>query len=403
MNVLIYSEAQTRGEVMEDNQFIIDKLAALFPDKEIVTYYLPLNEKTIENDVTQFIRDFRFYESKTDNVETPDGKHMHLQYGKTFDYYYDDTIIFTHVKSPDYIASLSEITGCGAATLIDVENQKAAEFDVSIHEISVADLQASSIVYNVPGSTKEDYETLRDCFFRTHDHSGLYPNMREYKNRMSYDILVRDYIIHIRDSFLEGVPETLHTLPTYLFFDYSLLTNEELEYFQGYNPKAEGFSIMDFIDSAPTKLSQRLIELTVAYDSKYGSIGCSIPRKMMCLTGYVEDIDDALDHLLEKLDDVDKELVEYILINPSVDEYTQIKSYASDTSFGITEVRTTPEAYVQGFEGLTIENNYDASTPVVIQFSPGYKPSEFDEYILDRFTNLCMLMDARKKGEDENE
>ena len=66
-------------------------------------------------------------------------------------------------------------------------------------------------------------------------------------------------------------------------------------------------------------------------------------------------------------------------------------------------MRTTPEPYVQGFEGLTIENNYDASTPVVIQFSPGYKPSEFDEYILDRFTNLCMLMDARKKGEDENE
>lgn len=403
MNVLIYSEAETRGEVMEDNQFIIDKLMALFPDKEIVTYYLPLNEKTIENDVTQFIRDFRFYESKTDKVETPDGKHMHLQYGKTFDYYYDDAIIFTHVKSPDYIASLCEITGCGAATLIDVEHQKAAEFDVSIHEISVDDFQASSIVYNVPGSTKEDYETLRDCFFGTHDHSGLYPCSVQFANRMSYDMLVRDYIIHIKESFLEGVPETLHTLPTYLLFDYSLLTNEEFEYFQGYNPKSEDFSIMNFIDSAPTKLSQRLIELSVAYDSKFGSVGSHIPRKTMHLVGYPEDVEGIMDHLTERLDDVDKELVEYILINPSVDDYTQIKSYVSENSFGITEVRTTPKEFVQGFETPTIETNYDASTPIVIQFSPGYKPSEFDEYILDRFTNLCMLLDARKKGENENE
>ena len=403
MNVLIYSEAETRAEVMEDNQFIIDKLMALFPDKEIVTYYLPLNEKTIENDVTQFIRDFRFYESKTDKVETPDGKHMSLQYGKTFDYYYDDAIIFTHVKSQDYIASLCEITGCGAATLIDVEHQKAAEFDVSIHEISVDDFQASSIVYNVPGSTKEDYETLRDCFFGTHDHSGLYPCSVQFANRMSYDMLVRDYIIHIKESFLEGVPETLHTLPTYLLFDYSLLTNEEFEYFQGYNPKSEDFSIMNFIDSAPTKLSQRLIELSVAYDSKFGSVGSHIPRKTMHLVGYPEDVESIMDHLTERLDDVDKELVEYILINPSVDDYTQIKSYVSENSFGITEVRTTPKEYVQGFETPTIETNYDASTPIVIQFSPGYKPSEFDEYILDRFTNLCMLMDARKKGENENE
>lgn len=403
MNVLIYSEAETRAEVMEDNQFIIDKLMALFPDKEIVTYYLPLNEKTIANDVTQFIRDFRFYVNKTDKVETPDGKHMDLQYGKTFDYYYDDAIIFTHVKSPDYIASLSEITGCGAATLIDLEHQKAAEFDISIHEISVDDFQASSIVYNVPDSTKEDYETLSKCFFGTHDHSGIYPNTVQFLNRLSYEILVKDYIIHIKKSFLESVPETLHTLPTYLFFDYSLLTNEELEYFQGYNPKAENFSIMNFIDSAPTKLSQRLIELNVAYDSKFGSVGSSIPRKTMHLVGYPEDIESVMDHLTERLDNVDKELVEYMLINPSVDEYTQIKSYISDNSFGITEVRTTPEQYVQGFEDPTIETNYDASTPIVIQFSPGYKPSEFDDYMIDRFTNLSMLMDARKKGEDENE
>ena len=404
MNVLIYSEAETRAEVMEDSQFIIDKLTALFPDKEIVTYYLPINEKTIENDVTQFIRDFRFYVSKTDNVETPDGKHMDLQYGKTFDYYYDDAIIFTHVKSPDYIASLCEITGCGAATLIDLEHQKPAEFDISIHEISVDDFQASSIVYNVSGSTKEDYETLCKCFFGTHDHSGLYPNTVEFSNRLSYEILVRDYIIHIKDSFLEGVPETLHTLPTYLFFDYSLLTNEELEYFQGYNPKAENFSIMNFIDSAPTKLSQRLMELNVAYDSKFGSIGSQIPRKTMHLVGYFEDIDGMMSHLNERLDDIDRELVECILINPSVDDYTRIKSYVdNNTSLGVTEVRTTPEAYVQGFEGPTIETNYDASTPIVIQLSPGYKPSEFDDYMIDRFTNLCMLMDARKKGEDENE
>lgn len=403
MNVLIYSEAETRAEVMEDNQFIIDKLMALFPDKEIVTYYLPLNEKTIENDVTQFIRDFRFYVSKTNNVETPDGKHMSLQYGETFDYYTDDCVIFTHVKSPDYIASLCEITGCGAATLVDVEHQKAAEFDISIHEISVDDFQASSIVYNVPSSTKEDYETLCKCFFGTHDHSGLYPNTIEFSNRLSYQTLVYDYIIHIKESFLEGVPETLHTLPTFLLFDYTLLTNEEFEYFQGYNPKEEGFSIMNFIDSAPTKLSQRLMELNAAYDSKFGSVGSSIPRKTMHLVGYPEDIDSIMDHLRERLDDVDKELVEYILINPSVDEYTQIKSYLSENSFGITEVRTTPEPYVQGFETPTIETNYDASTPIMIQFFPGYKPAEFDEYMLDRFTNLCILMDARKKGEDENE
>lgn len=403
MNVLIYSEAKTRTEVMEDNQFIIDKLAALFPDKEIITYYLPLNEKTIDNDVTQFIRDFRFFVSKTDKVETPDGKHMDLQYGNTFDYYYDDTIIFTHVKNPDYIASLCEITGCGAATLIDLEHQKSAEFDVSIHEISVDDFQASSIVYNIPGSTKEDYETLRNCFFGTHDHSGLYPNTVQFANRASYETLVYDYIIHIKEGFLEGVPETLHTLPTYLFFDYSLLTNEEFEYFQGYNPKADGFSIMDFIDSAPTKLSQRLIELNVAYDSKFGSIGSHIPRKTMHLVGYPEYSDSVLEHLTERLDDVDRELVEYILINPSIDEYTQIKSYVRKNSFGITEVRTTPKEYVQGFEGFSGETNYDASTPMVVQFSPGYKPSEFDEYVLDRFTNLCMLMDARKKGENENE
>lgn len=401
MNVLIYSEAKTRTEVMEDNQFIIDKLAALFPDKEIITYYLPLNEKTIENDVTQFIRDFRFYVSKTDKVETPDGKHMDLQYGKTFDYYYDDAIIFTHVKSPEYIASLCEITGCGAATLIDLEHQKSAEFDVSIHEISVDDFQASSIVYNIPGSTKEDYETLRKCFFGTHDHSGLYPNTVQFSNRASYETLVYDYIIQIKEGFLESVPETLHTLPTYLFFDYSLLTNEELEYFQGYNPKAEGFSIMDFIDSAPSKLSQRLMELNVAFDSKFGSIGSQIPRKTMHLVGYFEDIDGMMDHLNSNLDSVDKELVEYILINPSVNEYTRIKSYVGNsTSFGMTEMRTTPKEYVHGFSG---ETNYDASTPMVVQFSPGYKPSEIDEYTLDRFTNLCMLMDARRKGEDENE
>lgn len=403
MNVLIYSEAETRAEVMEDNQFIIDKLMSLFPDKEIITYYLPLNEKTIENDVTQFIRDFRFYVSKTDKVETPDGKHLDLQYGKTFDYYTDDCVIYTHVKSPDYIASLCEITGCGAATLVDVEHQKAAEFDISIHEISVDDFQASSIVYNVPSSTKEDYETLCNCFFGTHDHSGLYPCSVQFANRLSYQTLVYDYIIHIKESFLEGVPETLHTLPTFLLFDYTLLTNEEFEYFQGYNPKEEGFSIMNFIDSAPTKLSQRLMELNVAYDSKFGSVGSSIPRKTMRLVGYPEDVESIMDHLRERLDDVDRELVEYILINPSVDEYTQIKSYLSENSFGITEVRTTPEQYVQGFETPTIETNYDASTPIVIQLSPGYKPSEFDEYILDRFTNLCILMDARKKGENENE
>ena len=404
MNVLIYSEAETRAEVMEDSQFIIDKLTALFPDKEIVTYYLPLNEKTIENDVTQFIRDFRFYVSETSKVETPDGKRMDLQYGETFDYFYDDAIIFTHVKSPDYIASLCEITGCGAATLVDVEHQKPAEFDISIHEISVDDFQASSIVYNVPGSTKEDYETLRDRFFGTYDHSGIYPNTVQFSNRLSYEMLVRDYIIHIKDGFLEGVPETLHTLPTYLFFDYSLLSNDELEYFQSYNPKVENFSIMDFIDSAPTKISQRLMELNVAFDSKFGSIGSSIPRKTMHLVGYFEDIDGMMGHLNERLDDIDRELVEYILINPPVDDYTRIKSYVdNNTSLGMTEVRTTPKEYDPGFEGFSSKANYTASTPMMIQLSPGYKSSEFDEYMLDRFTNLCILMDARRKGENENE
>ena len=406
MNVLIYSEAKTREEVMENNQFIIDKLVAIFPDKEIITYYLPLNEKTIDNNVTQFIRNFRFHESKSENVETPDGKRVNLQYGNTFDYYFDDCIIFTHVESPDYIASLCEITGSGAATLVDVEHQKPAEFDASIHEISVDDFKASSIVYNVPDSTKEDYETLRQCFFGAHDHSGIYPNTIQFVNRMAYETLIRDYIIHIKDSFLEGALETLNTLPTYLFFDYSLLTNEELEYFHGYNPKAERFSIMDFIDEAPTKLSQRLIELTVAFDSKFGSIGCDIPRRCMHLAGYTENIDAILDHLSEKLDAIDKELVEYILINPSVDDYESIKTYVdNNTSLGITESRTTPKEYVQDLD-LNEENigiGYDASTPVVIQFSPGFKPSKFDDYLHDRFMNMCMLMDARKKGEDENE
>lgn len=406
MNVLIYSEAKTREEVMEDNQFIIDKLASLFPNKEIITYYLPLNEKTIDNNVTQFIRNFRFHESKSENIETPDGKRVNLQYGNTFDYYTDDCIIFTHVKSPDYIASLCEITGCGAATLVDTQNQKPAEFDASIHEISVDDFKASSIVYNVPDSTQEDYETLRQCFFGTHDHSGLYPCTVQFANRMSYETLVRDYIIHIKDTFLEGALETLNTLPTYLLFDYSLLTNEELEYFNGYNPKAQGFSLMDFIDTAPTKLSQRLIELTVAYDSKFGSIGCDIPRRCMHLVGYTENIDAILDHLSENLDDIDKELVEYILINPSVDDYERIKTYVdNNTSLGITIARTTPKEYVQSLDlnGGDIDVGYDASTPVVVQFSPGFKPSKFDEYVLDRFTNMCMLMDARKKGEDEDE
>ena len=406
MNVLIYSEAKTREEVMEDNQFIIDKLASLFPNKEIITYYLPLNEKTIDNNVTQFIRNFRFHESKSENIETPDGKRVNLQYGNTFDYYTDECIIFTHVESPDYIASLCEITGCGAATLVDTQNQKPAEFDASIHEISVDDFKASSIVYNVPDSTQEDYETLRQCFFGTHDHSGLYPCTVQFANRMSYETLIRDYIIHIKDTFLEGALETLHTLPTYLLFDYSLLTNEEMEYFRDYNPKAQGFSIMDFIDSAPTKLSQRLVELTVAYDSKFGTIGCDIPRRCMHLAGYTENIDAILDHLSEKLDAIDKELVEYILINPSVDDYERIKAYVdNNTSLGITIARTTPKEYVQSLDlnGGDIDVGYDASTPVVVQFSPGFKPSKFDEYVLDRFTNMCMLMDARKKGEDEDE
>lgn len=405
MNVLIYSEAKTREEVMTDNQFIIDRLTELFPDKEIITYYLPLNEKTIDNNVTQFIRDFRFHVSKTENVETPDGKRVNLQYGNTFDYYTDDLIIFTHVKSPDYITSLCEITGCGAATLIDTQNQKPAEFDASIHEISVDDFQASSIVYNVPDSTKEDYETLRNCFFSTHDHSGIYPCTVQFANRLSYETLVRDYIIHIKERFLEGALETLNTLPTYLLFDYSLLTNEELEYFHSYNPKVQGFSLMDFIDSAPTKLSQRLIELSAAFDSKFGSIGCNIPRRVMHLVGYTENIiDDVLDHLSEKLDAIDKELVEYILINPSVDDYERIKSYVDNhTSFGITEARTTPKEYAQELGSFDGDIGYNASTPVVVQFSPGFRPSKFDEYILDRFTNLCMLMDARKKGEDEDE
>ena len=406
MNVLIYSEAKTREEVMEDNQFIIDKLASLFPNKEIITYYLPLNEKTIDNNVTQFIRNFRFHESKSENIETPDGKRVNLQYGNTFDYYTDECIIFTHVESPDYIASLCEITGCGAATLVDTQNQKPAEFDASIHEISVDDFKASSIVYNVPDSTQEDYETLRQCFFGTHDHSGLYPCTVQFANRMSYETLIRDYIIHIKDTFLEGALETLNTLPTYLLFDYSLLTNEELEYFNGYNPKAQGFSLMDFIDSAPTKLSQRLIELSAAFDSKFGSIGCDIPRRCMHLAGYTENIDAILDHLSEKLDAIDKELVEYILINPSVDDYERIKAYVdNNTSLGITIARTTPKEYVQSLDlnGGDIDVGYDASTPVVVQFSPGFKPSKFDEYVLDRFTNMCMLMDARKKGEDEDE
>ena len=50
-----------------------------------------------------------------------------------------------------------------------------------------------------------------------------------------------------------------------------------------------------------------------------------------------------------------------------------------------------------------IDIGYNASTPVLVQFSPGFRSSKFDEYILDRFTNMCMLMDARKKGEDEDE
>ena len=406
MNVLIYSEATTREEVMEDNQFIIDKLASLVPDREIITYYLPLNGATVDKNATQFIRDFRFHVSKSENIKTPDGKRTHLQYGNTFDYYTDDFIIFTHVNSPDYITALCEITGCGAATLVDVQHQKQAEFDASIHEISVDDFKASSIVYNVPDSTEEDYETLRKCFFGTYDHSGLYPNTIQFVNRMAYETLVRDYIIHIKDTFLEGALETLHTLPTYLLFDYSLLTNEELEYFQGYNPKANGFSLMDFIDSAPTKLSQRLIELSAAFDSKFGSIGCDIPRRCMHLVGYNENVDAILDHLSEKLDAIDKELVEYILINPSVDDYERIKTYVdNNTSLGITEARTTPKEYVQSLDlnSGEIGIGYDASTPVVVQFSPGFKPSKFDEYILDRFTNMCMLMDARKKGEDENE
>ena len=120
----------------------------------------------------------------------------------------------------------------------------------------------------------------------------------------------------------------------------------------------------------------------------------------MHLIGYFEDIDGMMDHLNSNLDDVDRQLVECILINPSVDEYTRIKSYVSKNSFGMTELRTTPKEYVSGFGG---ETDYDASTPMLVQFSPGYKPSEFDEYILDRFTNLCMLMDARTKGENENE
>jgi sugar-specific transcriptional regulator TrmB len=161
---------------------------------------------------------------------------------------------------------------------------------------------------------------------------------------------------------------------------------------------------MDFIDSAPTKLSQRLIELTVAYDSKFGSIGCEIPRRCMHLAGYTENIEAILDHLSEKLDSIDKELVEYILINPSVDDYESIKSYVdNNTSLGITEARTTPKEYVQSLdlnEG-DICVDYDASTPVLVQFSPGFRSSKFDEYILDRFTNMCMLMDSRKKGEDD--
>jgi hypothetical protein len=404
MNVLIYSEAKTREEVMNDNQFIIDKLTEVFPDKEIVTYYLPLNGTTVEKNATQFIRDFRFQVTKSENVETPEGKNVNLQYGNTFDYYFDECIIFTHVESPDYITALCEITGCGAATLVDTQNQKPAEFDASIHEISVDDFKASSIVYNVPDSTQEDYEALRQCFFGAHDHSGLYPHTIQFVNRMAYETLVRDYIIHIKDSFLEGALETLHTLPTYLLFDYSLLTNEEMEYFRGYNPTVQGFSIMDFIDSAPTKLSQRLIELTVAYDSKFGSIGCEIPRRCMHLAGYTENIEAILDHLSEKLDSIDKELVEYILINPSVDDYESIKSYVdNNTSLGITEARTTPKEYVQSLdlnEG-DICVDYDASTPVLVQFSPGFRSSKFDEYILDRFTNMCMLMDSRKKGEDD--
>lgn len=406
MNVLIYSEAQTREEVMNDNQFIIDKLAEVFPDKEIITYYLPLNGTTVEKNVTQFIRDFRFQVSKTENVKTPEGKCVNLQYGNTFDYYHDDLIIFTHVNSPDYITALCEITGCGAATLIDAQNQKPAEFDASIHEISVDDFKASSIVYNVPDSSEEDYETLRKCFFDTYDHSGIYPCSVQFANRMAYETLIRDYIINIKDSFLEGALETLHTLPTYLLFDYSLLTNEEMEYFRDYNPKAQGFSIMDFIDSAPTKLSQRLVELTVAYDSKFGTIGCDIPRRCMHLAGYTENIDAILDHLSEKLDSIDKELVEYILINPSVDDYERIKAYVdNNTSLGITIARTTPKEYVQSLDlnGGDIGVDYDASTPVVVQFSTGFKSAKFDEYVLDRFTNLCMLMDARKKGEDEDE
>ena len=150
MNVLIYSEAKSREEVMQDNQFIIDKLTEVFPDKEIITYYLPLNGTTVEKNATQFIRDFRFQVTKSENVKTPEGKNVNLQYGNTFDYYFDECIIFTHVESPDYITALCEITGCGAATLVDTHHQKPAEFDASIHEISVDDFKASSIVYNVP-------------------------------------------------------------------------------------------------------------------------------------------------------------------------------------------------------------------------------------------------------------